>query len=89
MRLITNYKISSPTGIQKILDHSRELCDRSILLHEQSKLEAARFEQLLENSLLLCEEGKRCPHHAHGGHQWIISRERETTTDCGRLPTEI
>ena len=48
-----------PSNIQKILDHSQELCDRSVLLREQSKLAADHFEQLFETSLLLCEEGKR------------------------------
>jgi len=50
---------SFPSDIQRILDHSGDLFDRSIFLLEQSKSENANLQHLIEKSLLLLEESNR------------------------------
>jgi hypothetical protein len=50
---------SIPPDIQKILDHSGELCERSIFLREKSESETTYLLQLIEQSILLHEDGKR------------------------------
>jgi len=57
---IPNSSTSSvPSDIQRILDHSVELCERSIQLREKSESETTYLQELIRMSLQLDEAGKR------------------------------
>ena len=61
-----------PSEIQRIVDHSIRLCERSIVLHKQCAIETAHLLQLIVESLLLIEEGKRLKEwkpSLHKGHR--------------------
>jgi len=55
----TSTTISVSSDIQRILDHSVELCERSIQLREKSESETTHLQELIRMSLQLDEAWKR------------------------------